>query len=223
MVIGSQRTITEVDMDRGGSGLALIGRSIRWAGSVSLLFACLPVFAGPIYSYMGHPFTLVNAALGVTLSDRITGWVETSGSLAANLLQADVTALIQDYEFSDGINFIDSASTSPGFVVTTDAAGRITDWNFTAWNCNDLGVPQVETSNTLSGLSPCGTAPGTDLASLSFTATVGQNFGVPGTWSLVVAAVPEPNSANLLGLSAAVFGAMRVRRRATVLPGGVRT
>jgi hypothetical protein len=186
-------------------------RLIRLLGGISLSCASGVLHANVIYTYTGNPYTYINGGYGVVVGDLISGQIELTSNLAPNLTAYNATSGIVGYSFSDGVNIIDGTTTSAGFVVSTNASGAIIDWNFTAWNCNQIGIPQVETSYTLAGLSPCGTAPGTDIASLSFTAVIGKNERVPGTWSIGLAPIPEPSTyaRMALGLGAVAWAARR--------------
>ena len=129
------------------------------------------------YTYTGMPFTF--ATSGLTTANYISGAVTLSSALAPSLTAAVVTPL--SYSFTDGLHTVNQANTLSSFVVSTDAAGLLTAWDFTAYT-RTRGDPEFEMSRLLPGQAPTGTAPNDDTVSLADVQIVAQNTDTPGTW-----------------------------------------
>lgn len=174
----------------------------------------LPVLAsaGTLLTYTGNLFTDVNPTYGYSTSNRVTASISLSSALGTSLTNFNATSLITDWRIADGVIVVNSSTTTPAFVVSTDSAGAILAWDFTAYDCVRSGVAQIETSYGLPGLSPCGTLQDFDLSSISFTAqTASVRNNQPGTW--VVTEVPEPDPLLLLVLGlGAIYGSMNWSR-----------
>ena len=199
---------------------------------------CHGAGAGPIYTYQGNPLTN-NVSAPFSATDVITGFVEfATDPTAGETGKSDVI----DFSFSAGpltITLADALHSR--FLFDFDASGAIVDWIAVAEGDTTGGTERDEISTWTLYPEVTG-ATGTinygdnidqvcideraldpsvypaDDPVRDSTCFVGAgshaNNDVPGTWSLAVAAVPEPPVALLLGLGlAGAFGARARARR----------
>lgn len=82
------------------------------------------------YQYTGETFTVV--APPNTSSDRITGWFETAVQLPSFSTELDLTGLLTDFQFEDGVQIRTPGNTAVcRFLISTNATGNIVDWRIT--------------------------------------------------------------------------------------------
>jgi hypothetical protein len=110
-------------------------------------WAATYTFTGPLYANL-TPFTAPCATptcANFTTAMRQTGSFTTAAPLAPNLVNTNITSLVQSYSFDDGLTQYNSgdAATRLSFVeVNTDAAGNIVDQNIAIahWQTASHGV-----------------------------------------------------------------------------------
>lgn len=188
-----------------------------------LLFSCHALAA--TYSYEGGLFQTINGS-NYDTSMRVTASFETSDPLDANLAAGDISSLLIDFSFNDGVQTIslDDAEIV-SFNVSTNAQGVPDTWSITVWRApvtNTVGetvdgidlVFLVDAVNgnsaTEQGFSePCGASGVEYCGFVALNSNSGGFFDTeaPGTWAVsglpvqAVQSVPVNNLVALLMLS----------------------
>ena len=173
--------------------------------------------ASAVYTYTGNDFTFFLSPRGsanpYTTSDRVTASIVLSTALGDNLAFMNVAPT--SFSISDGVNTITQASggSTNLFKFSTNASGRITDWNIDVENGPSVTL-QIATVNTLCipGSIPC------DLGEDIAIASEGFNFS-RGKWAgpnQPIASTPLPAALPLFatGLGAMVLFGWRKKRKA---------
>ena len=145
--------------------------------AVALIAALLsqPMLANVTYLYTGNPFTTVTAPY--TTSDMVTGSVEFSSPLPANMPLTTVTPL--SFSFSDGVQTIAGTITQPGFSgfqFGTGPSGAITAWTI-----------YMQTPAGGIGTDNGGSLATGDSGGLRLPPPGSGNTHVPGTWTIPLA------------------------------------
>lgn len=200
-----------------------------------LLLVSVPARASAIYTYAGDPFTdVVDLPFPPGTFDtsmRVTGWFELADPLPADLPLTDIGGDVLAFSFSNGRSTLTNAG--PGlatiFFVQTNAAGAIDVWDVILQQSlvlTPLGDhdTRIVTQNDTAGL--LGLSGVQDLGALLMCdpALVPRGLcssfedsafidGSPGVWlsSTPPTAVPEPATAGLMALGAALLAARRRR------------
>ena len=171
--------------------------------------------ANVVYTYTGDPFTDLDSASCPDIC-RISGNFVLSSPLGANHPVFDGALDILSFSFTDGVDTIDSADSTPGpdgatsINVGTDSSGAITQWNNQFFSATDL---------MFSGTDPvgCGGCAVTDDTADYAGTFFAQNFRSPGVWTSTITGVPEASTWAMLILGVAVIGFAARRSRGTPL------
>ncbi|MES2929846.1 MAG: IPTL-CTERM sorting domain-containing protein [Pseudomonadota bacterium] len=199
-------------------------------------WAATYTFTGPFYTNL-TPFTAPCATptcANFTTAMRQTGSFTTAVPLAPNLVNADITGLVQTYSFNDGLTQYSSADPENQLrlaFVDTDAAGNITAENisFYRWQTANHGISDrlnVLTVNLLGIFNaPCQGMGVSNICDLiNSDSSTSMSFTSGGSW--VTSALPPAGGAtsvptlsewSLLLMVCLVGGAgwRQVRRRST--------
>lgn len=96
--------------------------------ALAMAAAPLAAHASQVYTYTGQFYTDVTGAY--TNSMRVSGSFTLAQALAADLPATDITGLVTQFSFFDGLHTIDTGSTKTMvFSIGTDAAGGIDEFN----------------------------------------------------------------------------------------------
>jgi hypothetical protein len=180
-------------------------KSAFLALAVGVLTAASVQAVPTTYEYTGNPFT--SATAPYTTSDKVTGSVEFSSALAANMSFTMVTPLA--FSFSDGVQTITNTNAlgAPSFSFGTGPTGAITVWLV------DLSGP-LGSIDTVGGDS---LSPG-DIGTFALpTGKVAGTNDTAGTWTTLTAQVPDTGSTlSLMTLTLMALGlaARRFQRAA---------
>jgi hypothetical protein len=177
--------------------------------------------ADVVYEYSGNNFASFYG--GYTSDDSISGRLAFAFALGDNFNLASVNPT--SFSFSDGVQTI--SNTSPAlaftqFLISTNAAGDITDWEISLHEWSGTGQRVIVTTfpsplyvDTAGFVANVGWAPSVTAAAYSFT---------PGVWwqptegaapaaGRPVSGVPEPSTWAMMILGFAGIGFMAYRRR----------
>jgi hypothetical protein len=173
---------------------------LLFAVATTVALLSQPMFATITYTYTGNPF--FNASAPYTTSDMVTGSVELSSPLAANLGLTMVTPLA--FSFSDGVQTITNSNALVSSVsFATGPTGAITVWNV------DLLSPNGEIGTVGGGSLVTG-----DGGTIDNPFSAASNHDTPGTWTTVTPQVPDTGSTlslMTLTLMALGVGARRLK------------
>ncbi|WP_157976592.1 hypothetical protein [Parahaliea mediterranea] len=111
------------------------------SGKLAAVLLFLPCFSfgqSTRYEYTGAPVERIDAGTAYVTGAVVTGFIETTSPLPANLVDVDIGAQISDWSFNDTVNtvaagagiFYDALGAGPQLIVSTDATGNIVSWNF---------------------------------------------------------------------------------------------
>lgn len=140
---------------------------------------------GTTYTYVGPTYTAAGSPYTTAMS--VTGTFDTATPLPANMPETDIgpdgSGLLTAWSFSDGVNTLTQANSSPypfSFNVATDAEGNITSFSILLLNPqppNTIGEPllrqRIEQRKGNVGESEIITAPATWWSSLpAFAAAI---------------------------------------------------
>lgn len=171
--------------------------------------------ADAIYQYVGNDFTFGDGPY--TTTDAVTGTITLSAALADNLSDAAATPL--SFSFSDGVQTISSTNASgSSFTLSTNANGQITGWFISLAIPSPSNVGPVVNSivsNSTAGdngdMYECLVTGQTGCTFAAFYE--GLNDNLPGTWTELASAVPEPSTWAMMLLGFAGLGFMAYRRK----------
>lgn len=165
--------------------------AIAW---IVFLFCSTSAFGDAVYDYEGEPFTTADPPYSV--GDRVTGSITLAIRLPSDLPLTDVTSLLRDFEFSDGVRSrLPANSNVCEFMVATDAAGNITDWSFFLREAPFPGSGNpVETLDSRGPTAPGGDVVGEGPAQSSpcgvIALSASASSGSAGTWDNSLAGPP---------------------------------
>jgi len=199
---------------------------------IAVLLSPIAAQATVIYTYTGNTFTDIvdtNPPAGVydtTMS--VSGTFTVAAPLVSLAPLTDITASVLSFSFFDGRFLMESDTTTvPRFLITTDSAGAVLDWDIiliepfprptsvgdfsmTMRTKDDIDFGRLDRCNAIQSIFVRVCNSGTTL-------DLGRNNFSQGTWAITIVAVPEPPAALLLGSGLlALFGfarAGRCRRR----------
>lgn len=81
------------------------------------------------YSYQSPNYSFIIGSPGLTTSMHVTGSFDISGYLGPNLSNQDITGILTQYSFNNGIDTFTQANSIPcTFRVSTDSQGNITQY-----------------------------------------------------------------------------------------------
>jgi len=160
------------------------------------------MLANVTYVYTGNPFTDVSGPY--TTSDMVTGSVEFSSPLPANMPFTTVTPL--SFLFSDGVQTIGNPAEASNFQFGTGSSGAITVW--TVFMQTPAGGISTDNGGSL--------ATG-DRGSMRLPPPAFGFTDVPGTWTIFQTPDAGSSTLALLSLSLTALGvATRQFKRAAV-------
>lgn len=178
-------------------------------GAVAVAVLCFATNASAIatYSYTGNNFTTINdSGLSPGSYDTgmsVSGTITLTAPLASNLANADISASVISFSFTDGrqtFTEADSLASANFWSFSTDGTGAITAWLI---DLKDVLSPprRILTQNRIIGEIVAIE----DSGFLDFD--LGQILDNPGTWT---ATIPEASTSLLLGMG--LLG-IAIRRR----------
>lgn len=193
-----------------------------WRRAVVLLAGVLAALAAPLssaqvtYSYAGNNFTTFQYGEppegSYTTAMRVTGSFQVASAFTP-FVGYNITPL--SYSFTDGRNVFSSASPvgTAYFELVADASGQIFFWNI-----------QLRYEPTPGNVSQIMTDIGQDSGVIAVTIDGNSSFDTawvnsqPGSWSVAVSPVPEPETYAMLlaGLGLLGFAARRRKVKETV-------
>lgn len=157
-----------------------------------------------------------------TTSDHVSGFIELDSPLGANLVATFVTPV--SFSFSDGVNTITNANATsisipPSFEFWTNTSGQIVNWAVNLSEALPGSLRRIVQTLNLPGtlgvdsgqsvfcgpVVNCIDASG-DLSIDPLYAQSARVDGLPGVWTTVATAVPEPATLGLLTLGLAALG-----------------
>jgi hypothetical protein len=196
----------------------------------SLLSIPAVASAAADYSYAGNSFETIGddplPAGTYTTEMRITGSFELASELGPNLVWNTIAQGVLSYSFTDGRNRLTEVNSRiVEFMVSTDGSGKVRQWSIYIAQDLDADVG-ARAGNIRISYGPSGSfevgwlVECLELDSLGDACSlVGIDVGeVRGLAGVVVATVPEPSTASLLGLFLAGIAAVRRRHMRSPFP-----
>ena len=186
---------------------------------LSMNYALERVHAGPIYNYVGQPFTVTNSPF--TTGDKITGFVEfASEPTPLEFFKSDVVA----FSFSAGpLTLTSSSNLFTAFSFNFDVVGDILDWALIVQSgagepfappddrirsCNNPGALVVV------GIVGCNSDTVSDDANASGLVQ-SCNLQSPGEWTRRIVAAPAPLTLTYVGSVLASAALVRFLRKSS--------
>ena len=182
-----------------------LGLAIVCAAALSVMVAA-PSKAATIYTYTGNPFTTEVQGVYST-TDRVTGWFELASPLGINSGYTDISANLEAFSFSDGIQTFTGLDPIIGFNIGTGVAGVPLLWTI---NLGDEGFNEIYSCS----LGFLGCSPFADFG-VYFAPDNAESFGEvianPGSWT--VSTTPLPAALPLFAAGLGALGLLGWRRK----------
>ena len=160
------------------------------------------------YLYTGKDFNSFTSPTTYSTADSVTGSITLTAPLPDNVTSFSFlpSASIVSFSFSDGEQTITNATaTGSAFAFKTNASGDITAWQVTV----DIGSVSADSIATVDAPGILGAF---DQGVMTLNDT-GGNRNLPGSWSLMSSAAPEPASWAVMLTGFGAIGASLRRRR----------
>ncbi|MFV0277890.1 MAG: hypothetical protein ACK5HY_11975 [Parahaliea sp.] len=191
---------------------------------LNLLIATLLILPGMSYGqqtryeYTGATIETVDAGTAYVLGGAVSGFIETSEPLAANLSNVNIAARITNWSFNDTVNtmaqgagvFYDALGAGAQLIISTDATGNISAWNFHLYSplphnhdapVNRIWLSFPNSRDEMINQAPCDVFPaaGTPCSTLHFGLGYSRaSSSEAGQWQVIPTPL-EPRAVPLLG------------------------